>query len=61
LPSKYCRSRFSKGSIPTVEFNLKYFDSEFKDTQYRIKVLSMFPKEIQKAYILYKEGKLVPE
>ena len=61
LPSKYCRSRFSKGSIPTVEFNLKYFDAEFKDTQYRIKVLSMFPKEIQKAYVLYKEGKLVPE
>jgi len=61
LPIAYCRSRFNKGDDPTVEFNMKYFDDAFKDTQYRMRVLGMFPKDFQKGYVLYKEGKLKAE
>lgn len=61
LPPNYCRSRYSIQGVPTVEFNMKFFDDKFPDTQYRIKVLKMFPKEFQKGYVLYKEGKLMPD
>lgn len=61
LPPNYCRSRHSIQGIPTVEFNMKFFDDKFPDTQYRIKILKMFPKEFQKGYVLYKEGKLLPD
>ena len=61
LPPNYCRSRFSTKNVPTVEFNMRFFDDKFPDTQYRLKVLKMFPKEFQKGYILYKEGKLLDE
>jgi hypothetical protein len=54
LPIKYCRSRFSKNGLPTVEFNMKYFDDAFSDIQYRIRVLNMFPKDFQKGYMLFK-------
>ena len=59
LPSAYCRNRYFRGTDPVVEFNLKYFDDKFTTAQHRLKVLSIFPKEIQKAYVLYKENKLV--
>lgn len=58
LPPRYCRSRYFSGTIPVVEFNMQFFDEQFKNVQYRLKVLQMFPKEIQKAYVLYKQGKL---
>lgn len=58
LPAKYCRSRFYSGTSPVVELNMRYFDDCFTNVQYRMKVLSVFPKEIQKGYILFKEGKL---
>lgn len=58
LPSEYCRSRFNRGVDPVVELNMRFFDAYFPNVQYRLKVLSTFPKEIQKAYVLYKEGKL---
>lgn len=61
LPVKYCRSRFSIGGRPAVEFNMKFFDDYFKDTEQRIKMLNLFPNEFKKGYILYKEGKLKPE
>lgn len=61
LPTSYCRSRYSSAGEPAVEFNMKYFDDQFKDTQYRLKVLSLFPKEFSKGYVLYKEGKLKGE
>lgn len=59
LPSAYCRSRFYRGVDPVVELDMRFFDAYFPNIQYRLKVLGMFPKEIQKAYIQYKEGKLV--
>lgn len=58
LPIDYCRTRYSVGNLPAVEFNMRFFDQKFPDTQYRLKVLKMWPKEFQQGYILYKEGKL---
>lgn len=58
LPARYCRSRFFGGSFPIVELNMQFFDAYFPNTPYRVKVLSTFPKEIQKGYTLYRQGKL---
>ena len=58
LPATYCRSRYFCGTDPIVELNLQFFDAYFSNPQYRIQVLKMFPKDIQKAYVLYKQGKL---
>lgn len=61
LPYKYCRSIYNKGTIPVVEFNMRYFDDAFSDPQYRIKIIKMFPPEFAEGYLLYKEGKLPKE
>ena len=61
LPIKYCRSRYSVNGRPAVEFNMKYFDDAFKDANQKMRILNLFPKEFKKGYILYKEGKLVPD
>ena len=58
LPANYCRSRFEVNGRPVVEFNMKYFDETFKDTVYRLKIVKAFPKDFQKGYVLFKEGKL---
>ena len=58
LPTEYTRSRYSVANIPAVELNMKFFDDSFPDAQYRMKILKMFPKDIQKGYLLYKQGKL---
>ena len=58
LPINYCRSRFFIGTTPAVEFNMKFFDEHFKDVNYRMRVLKMFPAEFAKGYLLYKQGKL---
>lgn len=58
LPVKYCRSRFSVNDRPVVEFNMRFFDEMFSDIQQRTRMLSVFPKEFSKGYVLYKEGKL---
>lgn len=58
LPVKYCRSRYKLNNKRVVEFNLKYFDDNFSDIVYRTKIIKMFPKEIQKAYLSYKRGTL---
>ena len=59
LPANYCRSRFEVNGHPTIEFNMKYFDEAFRDTEQRLRVLKNFPKDFQKGYVLYKENKLV--
>lgn len=61
LPPKYCRSRFSVNGRPAVEFNMKFFDDTFRDTAQKMKMLNLFPPEFKKGYVLYKEGKLVPD
>ena len=58
LPPKYCRSRYKWNGRPAIEFNVKYFDDLTSNNEYRIKILKMFPKEFQKAYIAYKKGAL---
>lgn len=58
LPIGYCRSRFYSGMTPIVELNMAFFDVVFPIPQQRIQILKTFPKEIQKAYIAYKEGRL---
>ena len=61
LPADYCRSRFKKGNKPVVEFNMKFFDEQFRDVTTKMKVLKTFPDEFSKGYVLYKQGKLPPE
>ena len=61
LPPRYCRSRFEVNNKPVVEFNMKFFDDMFKDAGQKMKVLNLFPKDFKKGYILYKEGKLMPD
>jgi hypothetical protein len=58
LPINYCRSRFFVGNVPAIEFNMKFFDENFKDVNYRMRVLKMFPPEFAKGYLLFKQGKL---
>lgn len=58
LPVDYCRSRYSVNGKSAVEFNIKFFNDYFADVDYRIRVLKMFPKEFQKAYLDYVNGKL---
>ena len=57
LPN-YCRSRFQVNNRPAVEFDMRFFDKYYKDTQERNRVLNLFPKEFKKGYELYKKGKL---
>lgn len=54
LPIAYCRSRYQVGDMPVIEFNMKYFDDQFTDVGYRMRVLKMFPEDFQKGYALYK-------
>ena len=61
LPAEYCRSRYSVGGVPAIEFNMQFFDDKFSDVAYRMKVIKMFPDEFAKGYALYKQGKLTNE
>lgn len=61
LPINYCRSRYSVGDMPAIEFNMRFFDDSFRDINYRMRILKMFPEEFQKGYVLYKKGKLLPD
>lgn len=58
LPVDYCRSRYKVNGRPVVEFNIKYFNDAFSDIDYRLRVLKMFPKEFQQAWIAYQNGTL---
>ena len=59
LPN-YCRSRFKVNNRPAIEFDMKFFDVFYKDTEQRNRILNVFPKEFKKGYELYKKGKLPP-
>lgn len=61
LPINYCRSIYNINGKPVVEFNMKFFDENFHDPNYRVKILKLFPKEFQKGYLAYKTGKLEPD
>jgi len=61
LPPKYCRSRWTIGDHPVVEFNMAFFDDHFRETTLRQKMLKLFPKEFEIGYKLYKQRKLLPQ
>ena len=61
LPVKYCRSRFIANGRPAVEFNMKYFDDAFTDSEQRARILKIFPPEFKKGYRLYTQSKLKPD
>lgn len=58
LPPAYCRTVMNSGNMPVVEFSMRFFDECFKDVNTRMKILQLFPKDVQKGYVLYKERKL---
>lgn len=58
LPIGYCRSYYNVGHMPAVEFNMRFFDDQFPNVNYRMRVLKMFPPEFAKGYVMYKQGKL---
>lgn len=60
LPIEYCRTRYTVKGMPAIEFNMQFFDT-FRDVNYRMKVLNLFPDEFKKGYILFKQGKLQPD
>lgn len=60
LPLNYCRTRFKDGSADIVEFNMSYFDDNFKSDAERNFIFKVFPPEFKKGYNLYKKGKLPP-
>lgn len=59
LPVDYCRSLYSIGGVPAVEFDMSYF-STFS-TERRKNVLKLFPEEFSKAWDLYVKHKLPPD
>lgn len=61
LPADYCRSRYKLDGRDAIEFNVKYFDDTFSDPDYKVKVIKMFPKEIQQGYVKYKKNLLTPD
>ncbi len=60
LPVGFCRTRYTVRGMAAVEFNMKFFDT-FKDPNYRMRVLKLFPDEFAKGYMLYLQGKLTPD
>jgi hypothetical protein len=40
---------------------MKFFDEKFSDVSYRMRVLKMFPEDIQRGYALYKKNQLPPD
>jgi hypothetical protein len=61
LPPNYCRSCYSVNNKPAVEFNMKFFDEQFRNAELRERVIKLFPKEFAKGYRLYKQNKLRDE
>lgn len=58
LPARYCRSLYKVNGRPCVQFNVRYFDIQYKDNDIRKIVLKSMPEEIVTGYIAYKNGDL---
>lgn len=62
LPIPFCRQSFiSVGNRSVIEFDLRFFENNFKDDGVRERVLKMFPEEFGKAYKKWKNGTLPPD
>lgn len=58
LPFEYCRSRYKNSQdIDIVEFDMRFFDKEIRDSGLREQILKSYPKVVQKGYKDYKKGK----
>lgn len=61
LAPKYCRSRFKTAEgRSAVEFDMRYFEDMFFDTEQRMKMLNLFPDDFKRGYVLYKKGRIPP-
>ena len=58
LPTEYCRARYFVNGKPLVEFDIKFFDDNFRDITQRMNVIKSFPKEFAQGYVAYKNGRL---
>lgn len=58
LPANYCRIRYEVNGEQAVEFNIKFFEENFPDPAYRMRVINLFPVEFRKAYVAWKENRL---
>lgn len=56
LPPQYCRSNYKVNGAYGVEFNLRFFEI-YKDTELKMKLFEMFPREFLQYYLDYKNGK----
>ena len=61
LPIRYCRVRFFSEGQPLIEFNMKYFDDAFTNSEQRMLILKTFPPEFEQGYKLYKKNKLTSD
>ena len=58
LPIDYCRTRLKDyNDLPILEFNLTYFETQFKDKALREAAIMTFPMIVQKAWKDYKAKK----
>lgn len=57
LPARYCRSRYTdpNGNY-MVEFNVKFFDDNFKNSDARFLIFEQMPEEFEQLYNEYKAG-----
>lgn len=55
LPPNYCRSTYKINGVHAIEFNLQFFD-QYRDTEQKIDVFSLFPNDFFQLYIDYKNG-----
>jgi len=59
LPTDYCRSVYKINGISVVEFNLDYFDRNFKSLESKKIILRNMPQEISEMYVRWKSGEEV--
>ena len=59
LPIQYCRTRFKDfNNLNVLEFNITYFDLFSNDIEYRNRILSTYPVQVQAAWKLWQQNKL---
>ena len=61
LPIRYCRTRMKNmDGEPIVEFNMRFFDEQFRNAQQRQRILKLFPSDFLEGYRAYKNNQLPP-
>jgi hypothetical protein len=58
LPTGFCRSLYKINGRPAVQFNVRYFDIQYKDHDTRMLVLKSMPEELVQGYLAFKNGDL---